>query len=104
STRCAAQHPLSRRAEAGRVRRSVVAVVGAAHVPGISSQLGTPTDRTELERIPPPSRTWRAVRWLLPRAFGLALLHGWRSDPGLLVSMLRAWYWPIALAAGAATL
>jgi pheromone shutdown-related protein TraB len=98
------QYLASRLAEAGRGRRSVVAVVGAAHVPGISSQLGTPIDRAELERIPPPSRLWRAARWLVPLAFGLALLHGWRSDPGLLVGMLRAWYWPIALAAGGATL
>src|SRR6185295_11736510 len=98
------QYLASRLAEAGRGRRSVVAVVGAAHVPGISTQLGTPIDRAELERVPPPSRTWRAARWLVPLAFGLALFHGWRSDPEHLVALLRAWYWPIALAAGAATL
>jgi pheromone shutdown-related protein TraB len=98
------QYLASRLAEAGRGRRSVVAVVGAAHVPGISSQLGEPIDRAELERIPPPSRLSRALRWLVPLAFALALFQGWRSDPSQLVAMLRAWFWPIALGAGAATL
>jgi pheromone shutdown-related protein TraB len=98
------QYMASRLAEAGRGRRSVVAVVGAGHVPGIAEQLGAPIDRSELERIPPPSRLWRAARWLVPLAFALVLFHGWRANPAQVVALLRAWYWPIALAAGAATL
>src|SRR5205085_12280729 len=60
--------------------------------------------RGGLGRIPPPSRLWRAARWLVPLAFALVMFHGWRADPTQILPLLRAWYWPIALAAGAATL
>jgi pheromone shutdown protein TraB len=82
----------------------VVAVVGAGHVPGIAAQIGTPIDRDELERIPPPSRLWRAARWLVPLAFLTMLVHVWRTSPGELGEFLRAWWLPIGLATGATTL
>jgi pheromone shutdown-related protein TraB len=98
------QYMASRLAEAGRGRRSVVAVVGAGHVPGIAAQIGTPIDREALERIPPPSRLLRAARWLVPLAFLLALVHVWRTSPAQLGELLRAWWLPIGLATGATTL
>lgn len=98
------QYLVSRLAEAGRGRRHVVAVVGAAHVPGIEVYLGTPIDRAALEQIPPPSRLWRAIRWLVPLAFLAALVHGWRSDPPVMAQMLRAWILPTALGGAAGTL
>jgi pheromone shutdown-related protein TraB len=98
------QYLASRLAEVGRGRRSVVAVVGAAHVPGISAQLGTPIDRAALEQIPPPSRLWRALLWLVPIAFAAALMiHGGR-DPAQLAAMLRAWILPTAIGAAGGTL
>jgi len=98
------QYLASRLAEVGRGLRSVVAVVGAAHVPGICAQLGTPIDRAALERVPPPSRLWRALQWLVPIAFAAALVHGWRSDPARLAAMLRAWILPTAIGAAVGTL
>jgi len=97
------QYLASRLAEVGRGRRSVVAVVGAAHVPGISAQLGTPIDRAALEQIPPPSRLWRALLWLVPIAFAAALVDGGR-DPAQLAAMLRAWILPTAIGAAGGTL
>jgi len=97
------QYLASRLVEVGRGRRSVVAVVGAAHVPGISAQLGTPIDRAALEQIPPPSRLWRALLWLVPIAFAAALIHGGR-DPAQLAAMLRAWILPTAIGAAGGTL
>ncbi len=98
------QYLASRLAEVGRGRRSVVAVVGAAHVPGICAQLGTPIDRAALEQVPPPSRLWRALLWLVPIAFAAALVHGWRSDPARFAAMLRAWILPTAIGAAGGTL
>ena len=98
------QYLASRMVEAGRGRRSVVAVVGAAHVPGIQAQLGAPIDRAELERIPPPPRLSRALRWLVPIALFAAFAHGWRSDPVILAAMVRAWFLPTAFGAALATL
>lgn len=98
------QYLASRLAEVGRGRRSVVAVVGAAHVPGIRTQLGAPIDRAALDRVPPPSRLWRALLWLVPIAFAAVLIHGGHSDPARLVAMLRAWIVPTALGATGCTL
>lgn len=101
------QYLASRLAEVGRGRRSVVAVVGAAHVPGIRAQLGqlgAPIDRAALEQIPPPSRLWRALLWLVPIAFAAVLIHGGRSDPARLVAMLRAFCLPTAIGAAGCTL
>ncbi|HEX3764672.1 MAG TPA: TraB/GumN family protein [Kofleriaceae bacterium] len=98
------QYLASRLVEVGRGRRTVVAVVGAAHVPGICAQLGTPIDRAALEQVPPPSRLWRALLWLVPIAVAAALFHGGRSDPPQLVAMLRAWILPTALGAAGCTL
>jgi len=98
------QYLVSRMIEAGRGRRRVVAVVGAAHVPGMEAQFGAPIDRAALERIPPPSRVARTLRWLVPIAFAAALIHGWRSDPATLVGMVRAWILPTSIGAAVTTL
>jgi pheromone shutdown-related protein TraB len=98
------QYLASRLAEVGRGRRTVVAVVGAAHVPGIEAHLGVPIDRAPLEQIPPPSAVWRAIRWLVPIAFVGALIYGWQwSDAGFTDIML-AWILPTSIGAGGATL
>jgi pheromone shutdown-related protein TraB len=95
----------SRLAEAGAGRRKVVAVVGAAHVPGITACFGTPIDRTALEQIPPPSLIWRIVKWLVPILFLAALVWGWRrSDTTSFMEMMLAWILPTSIGAGVCTL
>lgn len=44
----------------------VVAVVGAGHVPGITSEIETPRDLAPLESIPPSSSLGKAIKWLIP--------------------------------------
>jgi pheromone shutdown-related protein TraB len=95
----------SKLAEAGAGRRSVVAVVGAAHVPGIQACFGMPIDRTALEQIPPPSLLWRVVKWAVPILFLGALIWGWRrSDTTSFMEMMLAWILPTSIGAGACTL
>jgi pheromone shutdown-related protein TraB len=95
----------SKLGEAGAGRRSVVAVVGAAHVPGIQARFGTPVDRAALEVIPPPSLVWRVIKWLVPVLFLAALVWGWRrSDTTSFVEMMLAWILPTSIGAGACTL
>ncbi len=60
--------------EAGAGKKRVVAVVGAAHVPGMTAGFGTPIDRAALEIIPPPSTIRRALRWVVPLAAVCALV------------------------------
>lgn len=74
---------------------TVVAVVGAAHVPGIRERFGKPVAIEELERIPPPSRVMTALQWVLPAIVLGAFYVGWRQHSGEgLVEMLLAWILP----------
>ena len=99
------QYLASKLADAGQGRRTVVAVVGAAHVPGMLAQFGKPIDRAALERIPPPSLIWRAIKWAVPILFLGALIWGWRrSDTTSFVEMMLAWILPTSIGAGACTL
>lgn len=87
---------------AAKIRRApgqtVVAVVGAAHVPGIVRALGTEGSEEDLERldaIPPKSRASRAIPWVIPAIvlglFAFGFLFG---DTGRLQE--AAWAWVLA--------
>lgn len=92
-------------AEAGDGKRSVVAVVGAAHVPGMAALLGQPVDRAALERIPPGSLIWRVLKWLIPILFLAGLVWFWRrSETTSLLEMMLAWILPTSALAGLGTL
>jgi pheromone shutdown-related protein TraB len=95
----------SKAVDAGRGKRKVVAVVGAAHVPGMKAHFGEPVDRAELDKIPPPSLLWRAIKWLIPILFLLAIVWNWqRSDATTFTEMMLAWILPTSIGAGALTL
>ena len=88
-----------------RGKQKVVAVVGAAHVPGMTENLGKPIDRAALDRIPPPSLWWRIAKWAVPLAF-LALLAflATRMSAATFAKTMLAWIVPTAVGAGLATL
>jgi pheromone shutdown-related protein TraB len=95
----------SKAVDAGHGKQKVVAVVGAAHVPGMVAHFGRPVDRAALEKIPPPSLIWQAIKWLIPILFLLALVWGWqRSDTTTFTEMMLAWILPTSIGAGALTL
>jgi len=45
---------------------TVVAVVGAAHVPGIKKVFGTEIDIASLDEIPPPKKIFKLIGWGVP--------------------------------------
>jgi pheromone shutdown-related protein TraB len=95
----------SKTVDAGQGKQKVVAVVGAAHVPGMKANFGQPVDRAELDKIPPPSLIWRAIKWLIPILFLAAIVWGWqRSDTTSFTEMMLAWILPTSIGAGALTL
>lgn len=95
----------SKLTDAGAGKKRVVAVVGAAHVPGMAPQIGKPIDRATLEVVPPPSMLWTALKWLVPALLVAALVYGWRwSDKTSLTEMMLAWILPTSIGAGGLTL
>jgi len=97
---------LARKAiDAGKGKQRVVAVVGAAHVPGMKEHWGAQTDLAPLERLPPPSIVWRAIKWLVPILFLAAIVWGWQSSKQTsFTEMMLAWILPTSIGAGALTL
>jgi pheromone shutdown-related protein TraB len=99
------QYLSSKMTDAGSGKRKVVAVVGAAHVPGMTQQIGKPIDRASLDKLPPPSLLWQILKWGIPLVFIVALIWGWqRSDTTSLSEMMLAWILPTSIGAGALTL
>ncbi|RMG16639.1 MAG: TraB/GumN family protein [Deltaproteobacteria bacterium] len=76
----------------------IVAVVGAAHVPGMVAHFHEPTDLAALETVPPPPRWRAAAKWALPAAVIAAFAWGYHHHEGqTLGEMLRAWILPNSL-------
>lgn len=92
-------------AAASTGKKRVVAVVGAAHVPGMAPQIGQPIDLAALDRLPPPSLVWTILKWLVPALFVAALIYGWRwSDKTNFTEMMLAWILPTSIGAAGLTL
>ena len=99
------QYMISKLREAGAGKKKVVAVVGAAHVPGMSAQLHAKIDRAVLDRLPPPSLVWRIAKWAVPIAFLGLLVYLWsRDDASSFASTMLAWIVPTSVGAAAFTL
>ncbi len=78
----------------------VVAIVGAAHVPGMLEELNRPIDREALERVPPPSRFGQALKWVIPAIVLSAFAWGYfRLGQDTFEHMMYAWLLPNALLA-----
>jgi len=85
--------------------RKVVAVVGAAHVPGMKEHWGQEVDLEALEQIPPPGLLWRIIKWAIPALFVVGFVYFWkRSDETSLVDMMLRWILPTSIGAGGLTL
>ena len=96
---------VSKMTDEGAGKRKVVAVVGAAHVPGMTAELGKPVDRALLDKIPPPSIVWRILKWTVPLAILAVIVWLWhRSDASTFAHTMLAWIIPTAIGAGALTL
>ncbi|MBX3184561.1 MAG: TraB family protein [Polyangiaceae bacterium] len=76
----------------------VVAVVGAAHVPGMLGHLGVRANLTELSRLPEPTRMSHLRPFIVPCLVLLALCLGlYRHGYEWLSPALLAWSLPTAL-------
>ena len=85
--------------------RDVVAIVGAAHVPGMRRQFGQTIDRDALARLPPPSLLWTIVKWAVPLLLVAGLVWGaFHSENVSAQDVVKALVLPTSIGAGALTL
>jgi pheromone shutdown protein TraB len=91
--------------DAAKGAREVVAVVGAAHVPGMQRHFGQPVDRDVLARMPPPSKLWTAIKWLVPILLVAGLVWGaFHSEKVSAEDVVAGLVLPTSIGAGALTL
>lgn len=84
--------------------KKIVAVVGAAHVPGMRENFGKTIDRDALDRVPRPSRVMGALKWVIPAIILAAFIYGYTQKESASVEyMLLAWIIPNAVMAGLLT-
>jgi pheromone shutdown-related protein TraB len=84
--------------------KELVAVVGAAHVPGMKTWFGQPVDREALSKPPPPSTFWTVVKWLIPILLVVGLVWGSIYSDKPLGEIVLTWALPISICAAVATL
>ena len=73
----------------------VVAVVGAAHVPGMKRLFGTPVNRERLDEQPERAQWTKALKWVIPALVMAAFLVGYfKHQDETLEQMLYAWVIP----------
>lgn len=74
--------------------KSVVAVIGAGHVPGIKSYLDKEIDLAPLEKLPPPGKIGKIIGWSIPLlVIGLLLYTLFWSGLSASARMLESWFW-----------
>lgn len=78
----------------------IVAVVGAAHVPGICKQIKKNHDLTELTKRPPKSKTPTVIAWSIPVIILGLILYSLFSNPNVALNLSVSWLFWNALLAG----
>ena len=84
---------------------TVVAVVGAAHVPGIKRIFGSPVDIEELEVLPPPKKAFKIIGWGVPIVIAGLIIAGFiTSGRETSEQMIIAWVLANGIAASIGTI
>lgn len=72
--------------------KSVVAVLGAGHIPGVKIALGSKIDTLTLEQIPPKSILSKIFGWSIPLAVVAMIVAGFfTAGSGATIDMVKTW-------------
>ncbi|MDL2269047.1 TraB/GumN family protein [Desulfosarcina sp. OttesenSCG-928-A07] len=81
--------------------KTIVAVVGAGHVPGIQKYWDQPVDLAALETILPPGPLARSLKWLIPAAIVLLIGYGFFQGGAMVGGdMILRWVLVTSIMAG----
>lgn len=79
----------------------IVAVLGAAHVPGISEEIYREQDIKEITTVPPPSKAGKALPWVIPALIFLFIGYGFYVNRETGFDSLKTWFlWNSIFAGG----
>ena len=78
----------------------VVAILGAAHVPGVKEEIFKTQDRSLLDEIPPANKMFKIIEWLIPAIVVALIIYGFMMSVQTGLAQLGAWViWTGSLAA-----
>lgn len=81
--------------------KKVVAVVGAAHVPGITRLINTPIDLAAIASPPKPSLIKKAVGWSIPVLIVVGMVYSFvTAGSETFTEMFKTWFWFTAIFGG----
>lgn len=69
----------------------IVAVLGAAHVPGVTEEIKKEHDLTKLTYLPPKSKTSKIFMWAIPLVFVLLIAYTFMQNPSVGVQQSMSW-------------
>jgi pheromone shutdown-related protein TraB len=80
--------------------KKVVAILGGAHVPGVSKELFREQDVSEINRVPPPSPFAKAIGWAVPVVIVGLFVYAFTQSASVGLHQLQTWLiWTSLLAA-----
>ncbi len=78
----------------------IVAILGAAHVPGVCKEIEKDHDLQELTTIPPKKSTGKIIGWLIPALIVALIVYGFFLNPQIGWQQIKSWIlWNGGLAA-----
>lgn len=71
---------------------TIVAVVGAGHLPGILKQIETPADLDKLSELPKPGKVGKILKWGIPLLITALVVYGFTlKDMAVGFEMVKLW-------------
>lgn len=71
--------------------KKVIAVLGAAHVPGVEKEIFKDQDMERISTIPEPSKTGKVLPWLIPALILGVIFYGFFNNFQTGVTQLKTW-------------
>ncbi len=80
--------------------KKIVAVLGAAHVPGVKEEIYRQQDMEEITTVPAGSKWFKAIGWLIPILILLLIAYGFYIGADIGLDQIKSWIlWNGSLAA-----
>lgn len=72
--------------------KKVIAILGAAHTPGVEEEIFKDQDVTELDKVPPKSFWGKILPWIIPILIVILIGLGFKQNMDTGVSQIKSWF------------
>lgn len=72
--------------------KKVVAILGAAHTPGVEEEVLKDQDIEELNKIPPKSLIGKLLPWIIPAIIVILIVLGFKQSMNTGLSQIKSWF------------